>query len=57
MPQVVAAFSTDFYIDADVAMAAIASETLFNLMHCGSGVKVDLIVRKSSEYRVFEFSS
>lgn len=56
VPQVVAAFSADFYIDADAAMAAIASERLFNLMHYGSGVKVDLIVRKSSEYRILEFS-
>jgi hypothetical protein len=56
VPQVVAAFSADFYIDADAVMAAIASERLFNLMHYGSGIKVDLIVRKSSEYRVLEFS-
>ena len=56
VPQVVTAFSADFYIDADDAMAAIASERLFNLMHYGSGIKVDLIVRKSSEYRILEFS-
>jgi hypothetical protein len=54
--QVTAAFSGDFYIDPDVAMAAVASERLFNLMHYGSGIKVDLIVRKSSEYRILEFS-
>jgi hypothetical protein len=56
VPQVVAAFSADFYIDADAALAAIASERIFNLMHYGSGIKVDLIVRKSSEYRILEFS-
>ena len=56
VPQVVAAFSADFYIDADAALAAIASERMFNLMHYGSGIKVDLIVRKSSEYRILEFS-
>lgn len=53
---VVDAFSGDFYIDADAATAAIAAERLFNLMHYGSGIKVDLIVRKSSEYRLLEFS-
>ena len=53
---VVAAFSGDFYIDADDVRAAVESERLFNLMHYGSGVKVDLIVRKSSEYRALEFS-
>jgi hypothetical protein len=54
--QVVTAFSHDFYIDADVAKAAVAAERLFNLMHYGSGIKVDLIVRKSTEYRMLEFS-
>lgn len=40
--QVVAAFDADFYIDADIAMAAVAAERLFNLMHYGSGIKIDL---------------
>jgi len=50
------AFSGDFYIDPDAAVAAVMSERLFNLMHYASGIKVDLIVRKSSEYRLLEFS-
>jgi hypothetical protein len=52
----VATFSADFYIDADDVRAAIASERMFNLMHYESGIKVDFIVRKSSEYRQHEFS-
>jgi hypothetical protein len=51
----VAAFSPDFYIDADSARDAVATERLFNLMHFESAIKVDLIVRKSSEYRQLEF--
>lgn len=51
----VAAFATDFYIDADAARTAVSSERMFNLMHLDSGVKVDLIVRKSSEFRLAEF--
>jgi hypothetical protein len=51
----VAAFESDFYIDADAARAAILSERMFNLMHLESGVKVDLIIRKSSEFRQVEF--
>lgn len=47
--------SPDFYIDADSARQAIAHERLFNLMHYGSGLKIDLIVRKSSTYRRLEF--
>ena len=46
----------DFYIDPDYALDAIRSERMFNLMHLASGIKVDLIVRKSTEYRQFEFS-
>ncbi len=53
---VATAFAGDFYIDPDDVMAAVVSERLFNLMHFGSGIKVDLIVRKSSEYRLLEFS-
>jgi hypothetical protein len=52
----VTAFSEDFYIDADAASSAIASERMFNLMHYTSGIKVDFIVRKSAEYRQHEFS-
>lgn len=54
--RVVAALSPDFYIDADDVRAAVETERLFNLMHNASGIKVDLIVRKSSEYRQLEFS-
>lgn len=49
------AFSTEFYIDADAARDAVSSEHLFNLMHLSTAIKVDLIVRKSSEYRRVEF--
>jgi hypothetical protein len=52
----VAAFESDFYIDADSARSAIASERMFNLMHLESGVKIDFIVRKSSDFRQVEFA-
>jgi hypothetical protein len=52
----VAAFAADFYLDADAARAAVLSERMFNLMHFESGVKVDLIVRKSSQFRQVEFA-
>ena len=52
----VAAFELDFYIDADAARTAIVTERMFNLMHLESGVKVDLIIRKSSEFRQVEFA-
>lgn len=53
---IVAAFSPDFYIDADDTRAAILTQRQFNLMHNATGIKVDLIVRKSAEYRKVEFA-
>lgn len=58
VPQVdrlVAAFSADFYIDEDAVRDAVQAQRMFNLMHLASGIKVDLIVRKDSEYRQVEF--
>ena len=52
----VSAFASDFYIDPDAVHEAVASRRLFNLMHLSSGIKVDMIVRKSSEYRQVEFA-
>lgn len=51
----VAAFSQDFYIDEGAVRTAVKSQRMFNLMHFASGIKVDLIVRKDSEYRQVEF--
>lgn len=50
-----AAFSRDFYIDADDVRLAIVSTRMFNLMHLESGIKVDLIIRKDHPYRIAEF--
>lgn len=54
--QLMEAFSPDFYIDEDEARSAIKTQRMFNLMHLSSGIKVDLIVRKDSEYRQHEFT-
>lgn len=54
--RIVAVLSPDFYIDVDNVRDAVETERLFNLMHNESGIKVDLIVRKSTEYRQLEFS-
>jgi hypothetical protein len=54
--RVVAALSADFYVDRGDALEAVRSERLFNLMHNESGIKVDFIVRKRTEYRQVEFS-
>lgn len=51
----IAAFASDFYLDAEAACKAVQSAGMFNLMHLASGIKVDLIVRKNTEYRKVEF--
>ena len=45
--RLVTAFSADFYLDEDVARAAVSSQRLFNLMHFESGIKVDFIVKRT----------
>lgn len=52
---VVKLLSPDFYIDEDSVRSAVIAQRLFNLMHLSTGIKVDLIVKKSSEYRQVEF--
>lgn len=54
--RLVSLFSSDFYVDEDAARSAIRLQRLFNLLHTQSGIKVDMIVRKDSEYRVTEFN-
>ncbi len=51
-----AAFADGYYIDADLVRLAINAQSLFNLMHFASGIKIDLIVRKSTPYRVLELA-
>lgn len=53
--RVVAAFAADFYCDEDAVRRAVATRRLVNLVHLESAYKIDLIVRKDSEYRKGEF--
>ena len=51
-----AIFSSDYIIDHDALSYAAKHEFMFNIIHCQSVIKVDFIVRKSTEYRRLEFS-
>ena len=53
---IVSVLSPDFYVDADDIRAAVLAQRLFNLMHHATGIKLDLIIRKSAEYRLVEFA-
>lgn len=56
IPKLIKVFSDDFYIDPEMIQRAILHESLFNILHNQTGVKVDLIIRKASEYHRVEFS-
>ncbi|MDQ6656574.1 MAG: hypothetical protein M3Y80_12280 [Verrucomicrobiota bacterium] len=48
-------FIGDYYVSPEAVADSIARESLFNLIHEESVIKVDCIVRKSSAYRRAEF--
>jgi hypothetical protein len=52
---VVRLFAPDYYVSSDAVRQSIAQESLFNLIHQESVIKVDCIVRKNSPYRRSEF--
>lgn len=48
-------FGKDFYIDRDMMQGAISNQSMFNVIHLDSLIKVDFIIRKSDQYRLLEF--
>jgi hypothetical protein len=54
--RVVQLFSPDYYVSREAVDSSIAQQSLFNLIHNESIIKVDCIVRKQSEYRLAEFN-
>lgn len=54
--KVYAAFKDEFYVDREMIANAMRRESMFNIIHDQSLIKVDFIVRKKSEYRKLEFS-
>jgi hypothetical protein len=53
--KVVRLFAPDYYVSREAVSNSIAHESLFNLIHQESVIKVDCIVRKSTPYRHAEF--
>jgi hypothetical protein len=53
--RVCALFEPDFYVDRDAVREAVAERGTFNVIHTGLVVKVDVMVRKDTEYRREEF--
>lgn len=49
-------FSPNYYISREAVESSITHQSLFNLIHNESVIKVDCIVRKQSDYRLNEFN-
>lgn len=49
-------FGRDYYLDEGAVAEAVRNASMFNMVHLGSMVKVDCIVRKASKYRQAEFA-
>jgi hypothetical protein len=49
-------FSPDYYVSREAVDSSIAHQSLFNLIHNESVIKVDCIVCKQNEYRLHEFN-
>src|SRR5436190_21073220 len=49
--RVAALFRPDYYVSEQSIRESLAHESIFNLIHQESVIKVDCIIRKSSEYR------
>src|SRR5882757_4683532 len=48
-------FRPDYYVSEENIRESIVQESIFNLIHQESVIKVDCIIRKSGEYRRVEF--
>jgi len=53
--RVVEMFSADYYVSREAVDDSIAHQSLFNLIHNESVIKVDCIVRKQTPHRLAEF--
>jgi hypothetical protein len=53
--RVAALFRPDYYVREENIRESVARESIFNLIHQESVIKVDCIIRKKSEYRRLEF--
>lgn len=49
-------FDADFYIDRDMVEDAVRNQSMFNIIHLETVIKVDFIIRKNQEYRILEFN-
>ena len=54
--RVVKLFSPDYFVSREAVDSSIKRQSLFNLIHNDSVIKVDCIIRKQTDYRLHEFN-
>ena len=54
-PRLLELFRPDYYVSEENIRESLAHESIFNLIHQESVIKVDCIIRKTTEYRQVEF--
>jgi len=54
--QIADLFAPDYYVSESNIREAIAHQSIFNVIHEASLIKVDCVIRKETEYRNLEFS-
>ncbi len=52
---IVQLFSPEYYVSREAVQESVAHESIFNVIHQETVIKVDCIVRKTGEYRRVEF--
>lgn len=53
--RIVRLFDDDYYVDTKAVFRAITNRSLFNIIHKQEVVKIDLIVRRNTEYEQWKF--
>src|SRR6185437_12795443 len=53
--RIVKIFSPDYYVSREAVESSIKQESLFNVIHTLSVIKVDCIIRKQTRFRINEF--
>jgi len=49
-------FQDDFYIEREMIHQALIQQTMFNIIHMPTVIKVDCVIRKDTPYRREEFA-
>lgn len=53
--KIVLLFEKEYYISEEAVRDATANQTIFNIIHNETVVKIDFIIKKDEEYRQLEF--